>query len=177
MARRGRGQTSRKFVWARQDGVLTPGTNFSEDLLFQFKQRAGADGILLGSTVVAVKGYIRPNQAAGSPDVTKGRVGIRVCDEAEVEGDPPGFGPVAQGSEYDWMGFFPFFIDLLPPTTSVNRGDASWNHAASQWGVDVQSNRKMEELGQTLGIFLGMISANETLVAVDYDLSIGIKLP
>lgn len=165
----------RKFVWARQSGVLDGTANFSEDLLFSFQQRAGGQ-VLLGATVVAIKGYILPDVVGA--EIAKGRVGIRVCDAADVEGDPPGHGPVDQGTESDWMGFFPFMVLQDEGEAGLQGASfASWNHAGNTWGVDVRANRKMEELNQTLGIFWANIGAgNAAATFINYDLSIGLKL-
>lgn len=168
MARMAR-SNRRKFVWARQDGVLVPGTNFSEDLLTQFKERAGGQ-VLIGATVVAVRGYVKPNVAGGL--LSRGRVAIRVCNEQDVEGDPPGQGPVADGTENDWMGFWPWIVDGTKTVT----GDGTWNVGGSPWAIDVRAQRKMEELNETLGIFYANIAASDDPSAIDYDLSVGLKL-
>lgn len=166
----------RKFVWARQSGVLDAAT-FAEDLLFSFKDRAGGS-VLLGATVVAIKGYVVPDVVGA--EIAKGRVAIRVCDEADIEVDPlqTGHGPVDAGSENDWMAFMPFFIAQDEGEAGLQGASfGSWNHAGSPWGVDVRSNRKMEELNQTLGIWWANVGVgNPAATFINYDLSIGLKL-
>ena len=165
----------RKFVWARTRGTLTPeGDETAQDMLDDFKLRAGGN-VLLGATVMVVKGYIRPNNTTSSETV-RGVVGVRVCNQGDVEGmGETGQGP-AESPEADWMGWFPYLL----PVNAVDV-DASWNHYGNTWGVDLQSSRKMEELGETVGIFYDFATAppggTAQTVVVDYDLSVGLKLP
>lgn len=181
MARRGN-SGRRKFIWARTQGVLNAGADaLNEDLLADVKGRYGGD-VLVGSTVMAVRGYVAPYVAQTSAlneTSATGRVGIRVCNQADIGGAVAGQeeqAPYGVNAEANWMGYFPFRMH-----SSTQPENATWNHMASPFGVDVGSSRRMEELGQTLGIFYNWFAVDAgsppEFVTIDYDLSIGVKLP
>lgn len=178
MARRNR----REFVWARAVGNLftapAPGTPAfaGVDLLADVRATYGNDA-LRNATVMSVKGYIRPNSDVDTASFYLGVTGIRVCNAQDTvapvaENQTPGG---ALGQELDWMGYFPWLVDNTPPS-SVRPGDATWNHAGNPWGIDVRSSRRMFELGMTLGMFTWTSATVTAGVALDYHLSIGVKL-
>lgn len=174
----------RKFVWARTAGVLNPTADppsLNVDLLADVKARFGGD-VFVGATVMAVRGYLAPyvaqTAALNSTSATM-RTGIRVCNQADIGGalaTQQDQAPYGVNSEANWMGWFPVrMASAVVPT------NATWNHQASEFGVDLGSSRKMEELGQTLGMFFDWRAQDEAeppqFVVLDYDLSIGVKLP
>lgn len=183
MARRG-SSGRRKFVWARTAGVLNPTADppaGNVDLLADVKGRFGGD-VFVGSTVMAVRGYLAPyvaqTDALESTSATM-RTGIRVCNQADIGDDletQQAQAPYGVNAEANWMGWFPVRM-----SSSVVPASATWNHMASEFGVDLGSSRKMEELGQTLGMFFDWRAQDTAdppqFVVLDYDLSIGVKLP
>lgn len=173
MARRSNG---RKFVWARSRGEYVPGeaSSAGADLLADFKARAGGN-ILIGATVMTVRGFVVPDVASG--ELEWGTFGIRVCNLADVEGDPAGQVDQTPDSnpEADWMGWFPYIVDYRAATRPEN---ATWQDNASPWSVDVGSNRRMEELGETLGLFFSTgLEGTFGVYMVRWTLSVGLKLP
>lgn len=172
MARRSNG---RKFVWARSRGVYMPGQadGPGADLLLDFKARAGGN-VLIGATVMTVRGIIVPDVAGG--ELEWGTFGIRVCNLPDVESE----GEMAQtpdaNPEADWMAFMPYMLDYRASGTPT--GSASWNESASMFTVDVGSNRRMEEVGETLGLFFSTgLEGTFGVDAVRWTLSVGLKLP
>lgn len=176
MARRGRNTREREFVWARSLGTLgeVGAGDFVADLLLPVRTRHG-DAALRGATVMTVKGYIRPNLGGGTTDtVSQGRVSIGVrqygdIDEAQVGVEGPFGNPEAK-----WMGWFPHLL-----TDIQANPQASWNNQGSPWAVDLQSHRIMGSLGQTLALYYDFqdVVAGDATHTVDYDLSVGVKLP
>lgn len=170
MARR---SNRRQFVWARAMGVIgsgTPDAVLAEDLLAGVRDRHGA-GVLRGATVMGIRGYIRPSFGVAQV-LNRVRVGIRVfnaltpTDRAE--------GPVLD-PEADWMHFHQF---LVP--TSIEASQYGSSSRGTEFSVDSQAARKLEELGQSLAIYADGLNADFTVsnvVSVDYDLSVGLKLP
>lgn len=183
MARRS-SSNRRKFEWARTSGTLnadagTPALNV--DLLADVKARYGGD-VFHGATVMSVRGYIAPYVAQTSAlnDTTATiRAAIRVCQQVDIGGtlaEQQAQAPYDVNAEVDWMGWFPVRM-----SSAVTPETATWNHMASPFGVDVGASRKMEELGRTLGLFYDWRAVDPStppqFVTLDYDLSVGVKLP
>lgn len=173
-----RHQGKREWEWARAQGFLQVAAGVgteaaANDLLDTYKAVVGGD-TLAGSTVMTIKGYIRPNEQSGAAGRVEGRVGIRVCNEGDTIG--PGanqFPDNAIGGLADWMGWFPFTVASTEPADT-----ASWNVGGNEWAVDLQSARMMGRAGQTVGIFLSVTGGTvaDPDVGVNYDLSLGFKL-
>lgn len=177
MARRNK----REFVWARAVGNLftSPAVGAPAfagvDLLADVRATYGNDA-LRNATVMAVKGIVRPNPSINTELFIAGVSAIRVCNSQDTvapvaENQTPGG---ALGQELDWMGYFPWYVDQ--DAASTRAADATWNHAGSPWAVDVRSSRRMFELGMTLGLFTWASVTSSTDLALDYHLSIGVKL-
>lgn len=168
----------REWEWARAQGFLQAAAGVgpeaqAADLLETYRAIAGGD-FLAGSTVMTVKGYIRPNEQSGADGRVEGRVGIRVCNEADtIEPGANEFPDNAIGGLADWMGWFPFTVSSTEPADT-----ATWNVGGNQFAVDLQSARIMGRLGQTVGIFLAVTGGTvaDPNVGVNYDLSVGFKL-
>lgn len=181
---RNRSGPRREFVWARSVGMVTgttaPGSVSvgAADLLESVRVDYG-EGILRGATVMAIKGWVRPFVPATSR--VTGVAGIRVCNYGDLAlpttvDQTPG-GPV--GQEADWMGYFPYDVDQGGTELSSANSPATWNMGASLWTIDVQSHRKFEALGQTLGFFYyntAVVGTPESVASVDYHVSVGLKL-
>lgn len=90
MARRSRGGNRRQFAWYRSQGgqelAATGGNLYGQvDLLAQVRGQYGED-VGSGSTVVAVKGFVKPNTGGGfeNPSNLAGVVGIRACTRNDI---------------------------------------------------------------------------------------------
>jgi hypothetical protein len=146
------------------------------DLLSLFQEEYGAQ--LLGCTVVRIRGLVTPFITGGTaPDTAvNGRWGIVVESDNELTTqDPLLQGPGARPHD-DWMMWAPFEFepDALGP---VSNEPATWNAESSVWGVDIKSNRKIEELGQGLHLWYDYVASGGVGVNLDYQLSIGLKMP
>lgn len=166
MSRGFRRQQQRKFVWHRHSDAFTinpDGTGvYGSDLLSEFRDMPGATH--LGATVMRVRGWVFP-QIVDAPPVNEEIAGLRV-DTWDQPVDTNNVSPF-QGPDEDWMAWFPY----LNPTSTA---DITGNVYASPFAVDVKSNRKLEELNQTLWLFgSGVAGATVTYI---YNLSIGLKL-
>lgn len=170
--RRSRGfnrQLRRKFVWDRTAGTVTAGTGgpFGVDLLAGFRGQPGATH--LGATVMRVRGYIRPI-GLDTGAQTGGVVGFRIDSWNEDFATEVGLAPMAQPDE-DWMAWLPFEGSTFELS---NNHPATWNAQASPWAVDVKAARKLEELNQTLWMFVTPPTAGS--IQYNYNLSVGLKL-
>lgn len=177
MARRTR-SNSKEFQWRRSAGTTeeVASTFLAVDLFEQTREAFPNAGTSDACTVVAVKGYIRA--VGASVDRERGRFGIRPCDRDDIYDQDPQHGPsrpgVVQtppntGAWNHWMFYGPF----LNQGGSGVVGEATWNHAASPWAVDVQSKRVIRGLNMTLGLFIDTATADGL---VDWDLSVGVLL-
>ncbi len=173
--RRGRRAPLRKFVWARTTGVLVGPSETGADLLDVFQTEYGAQ--LVGATVMRIRGYIRPNVVATS--VVTGHCGIIVESDNELnDQNALQQGPSARPHD-DWLAWLPWLVDNSTGVPALSRvAETSWNFNASPWAVDIKSSRKIEELGQGLHLWYDFVAGGgEPTPPVDYDLSIGLKLP
>lgn len=196
---RNRRSNPRRFEWVRTAGTLqatadvtaADGTYDAQDLFANVKAQFTGPGGLTDVTVTVVRGYVRPNiSTTGAGErFTRGRVGIRVCQEtdltapldpAEGPGHPGGTTGTDFGSYLDWMGYMPFALDPTSQDSQINP-PATWHSPASMWHVDIESARRIRTWGQTLGIFSESISSppggDTYTMPIDYDLSVGIRLP
>ena len=160
----------RKFVWARSIGqgvINAPDTEpvgYSTDLLQQFKDAYGADP--LGCTVMRIRGKVVWSVGQDLGVVGIGAIGIRTFTEPLT---PDEEGPLT-APHADWMMYQPAYT--YRPTA---QDGAAW-YALQMYDIDVKSNRKLEELGQGLGLFTEHNIAGVT-GNIHYNLSIGLKLP
>lgn len=156
-------QVRRKFVWDRTFGSVPVGTGgpFGVDLLANFRAQPGATH--LGATVTRIRGMIIPSV---TPPVG-GVVGFRIDSWNEDILDPDN-APTEQPDE-DWLGWLPWQVNA----DSVQEA-ATWNPDASMWAVDIKSQRKLEELNQTLWMLFTAPSVGT--ITYSYNLSVGLKL-
>lgn len=148
----------------------------SVDLLDQVRAQYGQD-VGAGSTLVAVKGFIKPNTGGAiNPGNLAGAFGMRVCTR-EATGDPT----VAQSpiddvsQEVGWFYFNPWMISIQG---TWNVEVASSALGGTPWYVDAQASRRIPQLGDTVGLFAGMYGEPPTSTQfIDWHLSIGVKLP
>lgn len=174
----------RQFEWARAkgfgagqvEGLIAYGV---VDLLADARTRWG-NAVFRGATAMTVKGWIKP--AVNFPPLrVDGCAGIRVASIADVNSPTAAEAPYDTGLYEDWMAYLPYSLATAEPQQpSAELLPATWNAAANQWGVDVQSSRKLEELGVTLALYwahLPIQGSAEDMTNLDYDLSVGLKLP
>lgn len=176
----GRSTPSRKFVWARASGTLSPAAAVggvppfappvATDLLAPFEAAYGAS--LIGCTIVRIRGAIQMIDTPAAD--TRVRVTVNVGSATEVAR-----AQLASDNAYDastaaldYMVHEPF---ILPNSSSgLDSGDPLGRM------IDVKSMRKIEEMGDALIL---RASASSLVAAASgdfdlmYDLSIGIKLP
>lgn len=183
---RGRSRGNRRqFAWYRSQGgqeLLAEGGNLygQVDLLDQVRAQYGQD-VGSGSTVVAVKGYVKPNTAGGvaNPSNLAGVVGVRACTRNDITSPNVDESPIHEiQQEASWMYYNPFHVSIpttdLPPSATV----ASSAPGSNLWLVDAQSSRRIPQLSNTLGLFVGIYGEPPgTTVYFDYHLSVGVKLP
>lgn len=172
MARRGRSrgfrrQVNRKFVWDRTQGFAAAPATSGVDLLANFRAQPGATH--LGATITRIRGYVYPDPDEAVPVFNRGVVGFRVDSWNEDPLDLDN-SPFAQPDE-DWMGWLPYFYEIGPTLPTF----ATWNTEASVFAVDIKSQRKLEELNQTLWMFYSAPATGA--ITYNWDLSIGLKLP
>lgn len=160
----------RKLIWARSIDVmapaLVPAAGTAVDLLAQFRADGGST---LGSTVTRV---LLDFQVLWSNDITTtDRVGVGVIvdqlqtDETEVP--RPGVEPHADWMYWRMTGVSPQDLAITPSSTAVQ----------SAWAVDVKSQRRMEELGQTLWLVMDPTFGGATTLSVQCNASVLLRLP
>lgn len=161
--RAGSSRFQRKFVWDRTFGTIA-GPDTGADLLAPFRSQPGATH--LGATIMRIRGYIIPSDALGT-SAAAGILGIRVDTWNEATAEPANQ-PVLQPNA-DWMAYLPWNVGV-----GTERMLTTWNQQASLWTLDVKSNRKLEELNQTLWLFGDQNGGGDR--SYFYHLSIGMKL-
>lgn len=160
----------RKLIWARQPLAVSTLTNVSagiggaiesNDLLQVFRAEAGLLKGPVGLTVMRVRLHINfdiSTGAVGDSIRQFGGVyyGIRVFDTQELSEldvtEVVARGPVSD-PHADWMTW-----GRVPAKTSIGTNTVGWEE------VDVRSMRKIDELGQTLGIVLQATSSSASSV-------------
>lgn len=165
----------RKFVWARSFGILATGagTPLGLDLLGNFQSEYGAQ--LIGSTVVRIRGYIAPTAIGGGADSLGfgGVWGIIIGRDNDDYTDP--LMAVEQREHDDWLAYLPWAVQN--PNLAQEQLLSS-NVDASPFAVDIKSQRKIEELGQTLQLWRTQLDGGDVdWTGWEWHLSIGLKLP
>lgn len=165
----------RKRIWARS---FNSGTTIAAavspafaapgafNLLSTFETNYGAN--LVGVTVARIRGHYAILGA--NTDTVAIRAGIRVGSSEDFSSPRVAddlFDPATDGGAFDdWMSF-----EVMGSTPGYVSTDAQYR------AVDVRSMRKVDELGQQLGLMVsGRASAAEDFVFA-YDLSLLVLLP
>lgn len=159
----------RKWVWARAAvGQIALGPNgvSRTNLLANFETLYGAQ--LIGTTVMRIRGIV-----ATTTDATGGFQRLRMAAKVESTQDPaPSTVDGPYGSEHDdWM--------LWEPFATNGASDEYFGNDVAARVIDVQSARRLEELGEELQLWFQAAPDNQadTQVALTYELSVGLKLP
>lgn len=181
MARRSN-SNRRQFAWYRSQGgqelQAAEGNLYgSVDLLAQVRDQYGQD-VGAGSTLVAVKGFIKPNTGGGvaNPTNLAGAFGMRVCTREATLDPTVAQSPINDVSqEVGWFYFNPYMISIQG-TWDVEVASSALG--GSPWYVDAQASRRIPQLGDTVGLFAGLYGEPAgTTVYFDWHLSVGVKLP
>lgn len=162
----------RKLIWARLAPAITSlnntsagigGSLESQDLLSDFRTEAGLLRGPVGCTVMRVRLSINAVIQSTAPNVLPSinangmYYGIRVFDQSELTVqetiEAPAVGPQLD-RHADWMAWGRVPMKAFAGTPGVATSTGIY------WvDVDVRSMRKMEELGQTLGLIVQTTSA------------------
>lgn len=183
MIRRSSGRSRRRSLqWAREfvaQQQFTP-TNSAvfDDLLSDFQTVLGADAN--GTTVTRIRGEVglQWNLAAGaSPAFRSIDLGIRVADVAPLVGtDAEQIQYLPTSRPYsDWM----FARRFLVTGTAVDAPADARVNAIKYVDIDIKSQRRVDELQQSLFAFTGTglaVPAGET-ASIAYDLHILLRKP
>lgn len=167
----------RRLFWARRSGLATfTSTNYAGiyDLLGPFQEEYGAD--LFGFTVTRILGTVQHWAAPETTSTTYNlSTGIRVDDQSEIEGSAASDRlqrlPV-NDPHTDWMwarnnlGFHAG--ETMEPATL-----AYYN----RFTLDLRSQRRLDELGQSLYWFAGINAAPVDDISMWYDFHVLCKRP
>lgn len=167
----------RRLFWARRAGLITfSPANYAGiyDLLGDFQEEYGAD--LFGFTVTRILGNYTFWAAPESTTTTFNlSTGIRVDDESEISGSTAGWRaskvPI-QDPHVDWMwarnnlGFHPSESEEAASIAPLNRVN-----------LDLRSQRRLDELGQSLYLFAGLNAEPVDSVYAWYDFHVLCKRP
>jgi len=114
----------------------------------------------MGLTIVRIRGIIQLTQQAASVGA---RAGVIVRNQrplaASVEDGP------YNAEHDDWFGWWPL------------RTDVAQNSPTASYVIDSSGSRKIEEVKQELQFWAQADPANAATCVLNYDLSIGFKLP
>lgn len=179
----------RKLVWARMAPAMTSLTGVnaaaggaveSQDLLTDFRTQMGITAGPVGLTVMRIRmhiSWVSPILATEAAGTAIGvYYGIKVADLTDLTSQEttelPGRGPQID-KHVDWMawGRVPMKNVGYSAAGAVLNG-AGWEE------VDVRSMRKLDELGQTLGLWVQATnSAGTTVSGVTVSTSVLVALP
>jgi hypothetical protein len=168
MALRGVRQTARRqmparrLVWSRSIKSESAATSGAYDLLEDFRLATQYGAQPLGTTVTRVRGYL----VLSSPSVTTPTGitwGLVVEDRAAAVAEVP---KPQQERHVDWLAWQPH----------PHVGTDGITGTANAREIDVRSQRKLDEVGQTLWLAWDQTSATVTWT-VAFSLSVLLKLP
>ena len=155
----------RKFVWDRTFGQFGAG-DVGVDLL----PPSGVSLVQthLGATVMRIRGYIVPSEVFDDRRCRCLRYQGRYVEHGRHRPQQPAL-PAAR---LRLDGLAP--VERVPPDLPSLAPTSPETSTPSEWAVDVKSNRKFEELNETLWLFGDQTGAGERTYF--YHLSIGMKL-
>jgi hypothetical protein len=167
----------RRLFWARSTDVA----QYSEgsparwsNLLGQFNADYGAD--LFGFTVTRIVGHYSWF-AADSQDVSTAYrlpVGIRVDEQSEsIAGNARLDKLPINDPNADWM----YVRNNYGITDSVQTHSSTRENAENRVELDLRSQRRLDELGQSLYLYHGMVPFTDVTVTFHWDLNILCKRP
>lgn len=161
--------TSRKLVWARTNVTLQPlgGLHAGVDLLDTFRSQGGSS---LGATVTRVRGAFSYTPG-GVALVNSALMGLYV--------DSVGLAPTDVADPFtvtgeDWMAWNYIPVVPLGATLGTNTPDVD---PVNSWELDVRSQRKVEELQQTLYFVLHNFGGAADQFSITGSVSVLLRLP
>lgn len=162
----------RKLIWARdEDTALSPvpATGQAHDLLAQFRTDGGST---LGCTVTRVRVDLRLEWLglSRSSALTLGVI-VDQLQSSVLEPPAPGEEPHA-----DWM-YWRRVPQIPEFSAALQTGDPALTVLHTSLVLDVRSQRKMEELGQTVYICFDPTLAGAGTLGVSWGSSVLLKLP
>lgn len=161
--------TTRKLVWARTNLTWSPlgGAHASNDLLATFRTQGGST---LGATVTRVRGTFA---------YTSGGVGLVNSAIVGMYVDTVGLTAAGTADPFsatgeDWMQY-----DMIPvvPVGATLGTNTPAVDPISAWAVDVRSQRKVEELQQTLYMCVHNLGAAADQFTITGSISVLLRLP
>lgn len=176
--RRFRPTARRKMIWARSQDLFNlsvPATGFAADLLAQFRTDGGSS---LGATVTRVRldlTMVWTNTSPAVFDLPDQLVhGVLVDQIQASQAEVPRPGVELHADWMYWRRVGPAEPRTLLPLAATGGITTSF---MSQMTIDVQSQRKCEELGQTLWWVIDPAFGGTTAVSVNGSASVLLKLP
>lgn len=178
----------RQFQWVRVAGAFPlvdtaagNGSFGAADLLLDARTQYG-QLLDAGATVMSIKGYVKPNMIGPGTDdgIFTGALGIRRCSRSDVSVPREEDSPTGSISEDEpFMYFNPWFVFLRGAESTPAILNEATSDPGTHWAVNVRSHRKLPQLSQTLGLFVGsgQTTSDFEYIACDYHLSLGMKLP
>lgn len=156
-------RAKRKLVWVRNafGVVVNPGGQFNSFPLGQFEGSYGAQ--LIGCTVMRVRGVITCCIAGASTGqaIAAVRVALRVTDHADLNQTDYALGAMyGNQAQADWFMFEPFMLDNSG--VSIVNEEVDSTTAGEIRHIDVRARRKIQELDQTLELFVGAPAPGST---------------
>lgn len=176
--RRFRPQARRKMIWARSLDLFNttvPAAGTAVDLLATFRADGGTS---LGTTVTRVRLDLTLVWLAGAAsvfDLPDQLVQGVIVDQIQAsQGEVPRPGVELHADWMYWRRHGPTDAQSLLPLAATSGITSQF---MSHMTIDVQSQRKMEELGQTLYWVLDPSYGGATTVTVNASASVLLKLP
>jgi len=174
--RRFRPTPRRKMVWARTGGDEAPdATGVAVDLLETFRADGGST---IGSTITRVHLSLSLHWDALRPDATVNRlvVGVLVDQRDQAQSQVP---RPAVELHADWMHWAPYpAVPQYSALTHADEADPATTGLLTSERLDIKSQRKCEELGDTLwAVFDPTYGIGGTLLSISWSASVLLKLP
>lgn len=168
MAVRGRRRIAparRKMIWARSVPAIqaTVAGSLAVDLLAPFRAQGGDT---LGCTITRVRLDLTWSSAVDAPGLNGFQLGVIKDQLQALQAEVPR--PLNE-EHADWMAWQ--FLPTVNPWTSADVADVLGAH----YMIDVQSQRRMEELGETL--YLIMEQTSVAIAQFTLTSSVLLKLP
>lgn len=172
--RRFRPTPQRKMVWARtQANTVPPPTGTAVDLLAPFRNDGGTS---LGATITRVHLTLNClwNEWNVSSGANKLMVGVIIdqLNQAQTEVPRPGVEVHADWMHWSHRPVVPEYSALTGPV-----GTTANTRVLSTYVIDIKSQRKCEELGETCWLVLDPAFVGATTLTVDWSASVLLKLP
>lgn len=169
----------RKLIWARRQDLFNPLTNMpaigeAVDLLSFFRSEGGSS---LGATVTRVRLDLTLEWIGGDTGFQGGdqlALGVLVDQLQLAQAEVPRPGVELHA---DWMYWRRFGPPMVPSALPVATAAGLATSFLGTMEIDVQSQRKVEELGQTLWLVADPTYTGTTQVRLNANSSVLLRLP